>query len=162
MREIILAAKYRPWVRVDEWFEEAGCELGRALSKEVAGILDKVDIVPMPSPSLRKWKGMLITPAIARGVRRAMVESGVQARNLQALSMPLMSASQRGRNQLKRANRKMRMKLSPSAAVVLVDDVVTTGATLQTAAEVLASKGFPAVAAITVAKAHGALKNHKA
>lgn len=136
-----------------------GCErrfahvLAGLLARSTDGWLDVADaLVPVPaSPAAVRRRGFDHSVDIARALGRA---AGLP------LARPLVTratADQRvlGREQ-RFANRRQAFGLAPGARlpsrVVLIDDVFTTGATLDAAARVLREAGVPEVRALAVAR----------
>ncbi len=193
MRELVLAAKHRRWVRLDGWLQAAGWSLGQAVVPE-PGILatpkvgdcaipapycswdpagrareiargepsssrvlnqheDGVSVVPIPSSWRRRWDGMLITPSIAAATTAALRSRGFDAHLVPALRMGWTEHSQRGGGKHQRYHRRsMILQTGVHQRVVLVDDVLTTGATLLSAAQALPGS-VKTVVAVTLARA---------
>jgi predicted amidophosphoribosyltransferase len=106
-------------------------------------------IVPVPTA---QWRGR------RRGFDPAL-ELGRQLASLRAAPLDLClarlgSARQVGRTRLRRIREPPRFRVRATAPerVVLVDDVVTTGATLRACADVLRAAGAVAVSAVTFAR----------
>lgn len=180
LRDLVLAAKHRRWVRLDGWLEAAGWNLGQELVREgaLAGrhppslrvraspteptpplslsshqLAPRVSVVPIPSGWRRQWNGMLITPTIATGVTTALRAGGITAELVPALRLGWFEHSQRGGTKGQRRHlRPMTLQTAVSGAVVLVDDVVTTGTTLLSALAAL-PESVESVRAVTLARA---------
>ena len=144
--------------------------LGRALAAAVRGELGvsaprQVLLVPVPStPSRLRDRGYDHALHLARRAAVELTRSGPAAAAWPVLRMTSgrgqvgLGRSARGRNrsgvmQLRR--RAGTVATAPGPAVVLVDDITTTGATLREAARVLGSHGIVVHAAAVVAAVEG-------
>lgn len=138
LRRIILAAKHERAKDLAPWLFRAGYTLGqgwlaaRTLVDRPIGSMPLL-VVPAPSQWTRSWRGLMITPTIARGAATAIVEAGIDAVVAPVLS-EAWGASQAG---LSGAERRAGRESAITARVdvrgancVIVDDVVTTGATM--------------------------------
>ncbi|GAA2063529.1 hypothetical protein GCM10009839_88520 [Catenulispora yoronensis] len=154
--------------------------LGEALARAVAATVDSgalrgtrspasaqrpltgpLTLVPMPSRRRAvRDRGEDTTARMARSAARALREAGVPARTIPALCHARAVADQAGltRDQ-RRANLSGALRARRSAAgagpsaVVLVDDIATSGASLAEAARALRAAGVPVLGAATVAAA---------
>lgn len=127
--------------------------LARRAGEEIAerapaGVLDGVIVPVPPAPVRRLWRGFDAAETIAMGLS---IEAG----------LPLRACLRRsqGRRQVGRPRRerlaappRVRLADSPPGAAVLVDDVVTTGATLGACSRALRSGGCDRVVALTFAR----------
>ena len=112
------------------------------------GLLEGV-IVPVPAaPGRRRWRGFDAAERIAAALS---VETG--------LPLGLCLRRSQGRRQVGRprserlaAPPQVRLAAPPPSAAVLVDDVVTTGATIGACARALRSGGTDRVVAVTLAR----------
>jgi ComF family protein len=133
--------------------------LGALVRVRCAPVLDRADaVVPVPLHPRREWtRGFNQAEVIAR-------ELGVPVwralrRTRHTSSQSTLAAAERWRNvagafALRRGFRgRGRQSALNGARVVLVDDVQTTGATLDSCAEVLDHAGVDEVRAVTVARA---------
>jgi ComF family protein len=133
--------------------------LGALVRERCASVLERADaVVPVPLHARREWtRGFNQAEVIAR-------ELGVPVwralrRTRHTSSQSTLAAAERWRNvagafALRRRFRgRGRQAALNRACVVLVDDVQTTGATLDSCAEVLEHAGVHEVRAVTVARA---------
>ncbi|WP_371177105.1 phosphoribosyltransferase family protein [Buchananella felis] len=161
-RAMILAYKDRHRTDVDEFLEGRARAAGWWLSGQL-GQLRRVLVVPAPSGWRRRWRGALVAARLAQAVAEGIASNGRQARAIDALRRA-GGGSQAGRGARSRARRSrmrlsgrvVRVALGPGGclagrAVVLVDDVVTSGATLQEARRVLEAAGALVLAAVVLA-----------
>jgi predicted amidophosphoribosyltransferase len=138
--------------------------LGRTLSWAVLGLLaevphrrvDTVDIVP--APSARHTIRRRGHDPLLRLTRRAVAElrrEGVPAELRQALRLTRRVADQAGLSSEQRALNLQESfavhRRPPAGPVVLVDDVITTGATVAEAARALRQHGVDVIGAAVVA-----------
>ncbi len=145
-RELLHAYKFRREKAVGRWL--AG-ELGRALTASAVSF-DCVTHVPMTRGE-RRARGFNPSRLLARGVAR---RAGVRERRLLAkvrVTRPqrVLTAVERETN-LRGAFRAVRCG---TGAVLLVDDLLTTGATADECARTLRAAGFERVTVLTVARA---------
>lgn len=104
-------------------------------------------VVPIPtSAAAFRRRGYRVAELLVRG-------AGAHPRRLLRVGRPV--ADQRGLGRSDRARNvhaSMRVRGSPAhGSVVLVDDVITTGATMDEATRALAERGLPVVAAVALA-----------
>lgn len=157
LREVVLAWKRRGHTRLTP-------VLGTLLAASVCalGPGDRVVLVPVPTTrrSRRRRGGDLVGQAAAHAAR-ALDEVGVRAQVVAALAMEREPRDQVGlgaherRANLDGALRRSWRAVPGTADVVLVDDVVTTGATLAEAVRVLAAGGTTILGAAVVAARPG-------
>lgn len=157
VRRLLIAHKERGALRL------AG-PLGQALARAVGPLLDgrPVLLVPMPStPRSVRARGHDPTLRLARAAARELRRGGHPVRAAPVLRHRRTVADQAGLTAAqRRANLHGALGLRPGAVrlltgrqPVLVDDLVTTGATLAEAARALSALGHPPRAAATVAAA---------
>lgn len=131
------------------------------LLQEVVGADDvgrRVCLVPVPSTrAARRRRGLDAVGVLARHAARRLSSAGAPA-SVASLLVPVrrvadqagLGAAERRRN-LAGAWRVRRRRPDVSAAVVVVDDVVTTGASLAEAVRALRTAGISVLGAATVA-----------
>ncbi|MDO5728154.1 MAG: phosphoribosyltransferase family protein [Actinomycetaceae bacterium] len=152
LRRITLAAKHDSRRDLSRWLFNAGIELGEHV--RIDHEVESVAVIPIPSGIARYWRGMLITPTIARGVVAGLQRSGVCASMEPVLAMKRRTRTQAGKNRSERRQRRNVFRLrgvAASRACVLVDDVITTGTTIREAVSILEQHGDVVVAVATVA-----------
>jgi len=156
LRQIIHAFKY-------EGRRSLARPLGRLLRELGAGVLDEAAaVVPVPLyPWRRLQRGFNQAAELARHLDRPVSHALWRVRRTRPQAG--LSASERRRN-VRGAfrlsplvSRRVRRALIEDRVIVLVDDVMTTGATLQACAEVLREAGAREVRMLTLARAplHG-------
>jgi predicted amidophosphoribosyltransferase len=146
---------------------------GRAAGAELAGALVAVtghpvagDLVVVPAPSgwRRRARGRLVVRDLARDVAAGLADAGLAASGrcvvLDALRRRAGRAHQSGLGASgRRANRRGSMHLTgripPGSVCVLVDDVVTTGATLEECRRALTQAGHEVLGALVLAATPG-------
>ncbi len=141
-RDLVTALKFRARLPL------AG-RAGAVIAARAPGDLMEGAIVPVPpAPARRRWRGFDAAEAIAAALG---AETGLPM-------APCLRRSQ-GRRQVGRprserlaAPPRVRLAGRPPAAAVMVDDVVTTGATLGACALALRSGGCGRVVALTFAR----------
>ena len=145
-------------------FKERGARglvphLGALLADAVArtDIGTSVNLVPVPaSPRARRTRGEDVVRRLAEHATMELARRGYVARTLPLLTLRSSPRDQVGLGRAARYdNLRGRMsaesRTAPSGPVVLVDDVVTTGATLAEARRALEAAGLTVAAAATVA-----------
>jgi len=123
---------------------------------------DELWVTPIPSSRRNQWRrpGPL-TWLLAQAVAAALVRSGIGASALQLLRRRAGSKDQAGqtlRGRMIGRDGTTLVRGNPAAPVLLVDDVLTTGATLLDAERALAGAGTATLGAIVLAvtpKGHG-------
>jgi predicted amidophosphoribosyltransferase len=127
------------------------------LSTEHPGaLLGSVVVVPIPSsPQLARHRTMAATDELAGAVVAGLRRAGLDARRCRRLRSAGRRADQTGLDAAGRAaNLRAAMRWSgrvPAGPVVLVDDIVTTGATLAEAARAVRVAGGTVLGAAVVA-----------
>jgi ComF family protein len=133
--------------------------LGALIRVRCAPVLDRADaVIPVPLHPRREWtRGFNQAELIARELGLPVWRPLRRARHTSSQST--LAATERWRNVAgafalgRRFCGRGRQSLLAGARVVLVDDVQTTGATLEACAEVLEHAGVHEVGAVTVARA---------
>ncbi|MCI7671087.1 ComF family protein [Schaalia hyovaginalis] len=160
LRSILLAAKHSPAFDGSAFLEEAGFTLGRALAGIVA-LREGEDprsgepwwVVPAPPSWKRRLAGTRVTDVLARGVARGLAcASGARVLVVDAIAVRIGAHSQAGRGGTARRRgregiMRARVRLPDPGRIILVDDVITTGATLRELARVCAGARAGAVLA---------------
>ena len=142
----IIRGKYSRWHDVLEL-------MGKRLGQRIRGCVPpNAVIVPMPMPFIRWWfRGINHSAVLAKYVARS---SGLARRNLllrkESPPQAGMSANQRTQLNMKNIRPRPFGKLH-GKPVVLVDDVLTTGRTLEVAAKSLRSIGASTITVAVVA-----------
>lgn len=135
------------------------CRLGRAVIPAVPGL--RVAVVPVPSShrSVRR-RGRAHILELTRPFVRDLRRRGLTARQIRAIGMsgrPGKSVAHSHERQRQARSRtvfrlcRVAGRLDPGEAVILVDDICTTGSTLLACAHVLTEAGHRPVAALTLA-----------
>jgi predicted amidophosphoribosyltransferase len=165
VRELVVAWKDRGRLDVTPLLADALA----AAARDVAGVLERAGVtvgvrplwvVPAPSSaSARRRRGVdlvaVLAAAVARGCREAglpAVAAPVLAQRPGAKDQVGLSARDRRSNVRGRVRRRRTSTVPlPGQPVLLVDDVLTTGATLAACDDVLRGAGARVVAGLTVA-----------
>lgn len=151
LRRIVLAAKHDPRRNLSAWLYTAGAQLGSTVS--IGNQETPITVIPIPSGLTRRWRGMLVTPILAKGVASGLRRTGVEARCQRVLAMKLSARTQSGKNREQRRRRRnvFRLRQTPtSRTCLLVDDVITTGTTIREAVSILEREGYGVIAVAAV------------
>lgn len=141
---------------LDPFFADAAARAARAVSPELTG-LGALAVVPIPARrSSTRRRGIDLPALLARRCAQEFRRSGIDAVATPVLTM--RRAESRGlsaRARWRGAQGAMRVKGDPerTRAVMLIDDVMTTGATLATAMDALTLHHVHVAAALTLAAA---------
>lgn len=137
LRQIILRAKHQDGRDLGPFLFQAGANLSTAMAPLLEDARE-ILVVSAPPSWKRRWDGQVVTDQIARGVcsglSAQLPDCSISVEDLFKLKPWKPSQSSRSGS----ARRKGRQgafslvgKVSPGVVVVLVDDVLTTGATMR-------------------------------
>lgn len=159
LRNIILAAKHDPYRNLSDFTGAAGCTLGEAAGRTLAryfrggvALKEQIWVVPAPSSHERRRRKAEIVPTIAEGVARGLrTRITTRVRVVPAVRLRRGVRSQGGKSAGVRGRGRVgtifaEVDPPPGAMVVVVDDVVTTGATMRAVCEALGGHVVMAVA----------------
>lgn len=165
LRRIVLAAKHRERVRIEGFLVRAGRTLGGRVA--ASGLVPRapsppeVWVVPAPSGWRRRFRGQMIAPVVARGVAEAIADRTLgRVRVISCARLRAGARSQSGRTGAQRRSGRAgalvaSVAVPPGVTVVLVDDVITTGATIRELARVCGPGTVAAVALCRVGRSGG-------
>ncbi len=153
LRRLLLAAKERNALGL---LPLLGGRLAAAVLLLAEGSDGKLVLLPVPSASsVVAARGVDFTAALARSAVRALGSSGVRARVARSLVPVRRPRDQAGLDRAARlANLAGAFRCrgpAPRGRVVVVDDIVTTGATLAEAVRACTAGGWEVAGAATVA-----------
>lgn len=141
-RDLVVALKFKARLPLAK---RAGAVIA---ARAPAGLLEGMIVPVPPAPARRRWRGFDAAEAVAEALG---AETGLPLR--------LCLRRSQGRRQVGRPRSdrlasppRVRLAGSPPVVAVLVDDVVTTGATLGACARALRSGGCGRVVALTFAR----------
>jgi predicted amidophosphoribosyltransferase len=137
---------------LDSFFFDAAARAAEVVAAALAGV-DAVVPVPPHRRSVRR-RGRDLTTMLAKAVATGLARGGVAASVERILdNRGAESRALAGRERWVNANRGIRVRESEPKplAIVLVDDVVTTGASLARSSEALEGCGVAVVGALTLA-----------
>ncbi|MFI6538319.1 ComF family protein [Nonomuraea sp. NPDC050547] len=159
LREAILAYKERGQTGLAVPLGEALAYTALTALAARGGPPGGVVVVPVPSARravrgrghdpMRRLGALAASRMRAAGVRAVLVPALAQARRV--ADQAGLSATERAANLRSSLRVTARLRGAPGASVVLVDDIVTTGATLAEAARALRSAEAEVVVAVTIA-----------
>lgn len=162
-RRMVLSWKGHSRTDLRSFFAGVGHGLGVSLSGELTGMLARpaapVLVLPAPSGWRRRVRRQLVVADLARAVGAGLVSTGHRVEVRDVLRTPDASLHRLGAS-ARRSSRRIRLARrtdvrSLRAAVVLVDDVVTTGATLAACRTLLREHGATVAGAVVLAATPG-------
>lgn len=145
-RRLIISAKHSPSFDPRPLLERSGARLGReaarlwtegGLGPRSASAPGAIWVIPAPASWRRRLFGEQVTPVLARGVALGLSRAArIDARVVDAVAPRIGTPSQAGaggaaRRGAKSGTMRPRLELPPPGRIVLVDDVMTTGATMR-------------------------------
>lgn len=149
LRQVVLAAKHQPARNLRSFLFHAGTTLGQevALNLDVENprtLGSPIWVVPAPSSWRRQWDGHSVTDplsaGVAAGLQAQMGRRHIPVRHAAQLRWSSGSQARKSGRQRTAARRgafRLMEDPPPGTAVVLVDDVATTGATLAALSQLL-------------------------
>ncbi len=150
LQDLVHHLKYKGSFRV-------GIFLGELIGKELQKIIDEWNsdiIVPVPLHHLKKAeRGYNQAYYICKGIRKFYkfkVESSILKRNKYTESQTTMDLKER-KNNIENAFHIKKPKLIKSKKIIVVDDVITTGATVTECGKLLLDAGAEKVFALSLA-----------
>lgn len=151
IQTIIHALKYRG-------YRSLGLRLGELVGKQLLNEIhreDGVSLVPIPlHPIKLRERGYNQAALIARGistVTHTPVEEQIIRRIKNTKTQTQLSAAERQENMAGAFSIGDRSLIKPDKTIILVDDVLTTGATMSAAAAILKQAGIGKVIGVAVA-----------
>ncbi len=155
LRTVLLAAKERNALGL---LPLLGGRLAAAVARAVldAGQFPGVVLVPVPSaPAQVAARGVDLTASLARGAAARLRSAGLGVRVHRGLVLARRPEDQAGLDRVQRlanlAGAFRAVGVHPSAPVVVVDDIATTGATLAEAVRACRAAGRPVIGGAVVA-----------
>ena len=151
-RELVQALKYRGMLRLVPFL---GGEMARAAAAAVMRLpIDAVTAVPLHPTRLRE-RSFNQAEVLARHLARELglpCRLDLLRRRLPTRAQPGLSRQERSRNVREAFCAETGASFPPPAHLLLVDDVLTTGATAEACAQALKAAGVGRVTALTLAR----------
>jgi predicted amidophosphoribosyltransferase len=155
VRNAIVAWKRQGRGELERELTRAAARTAEAAARVLAQITPAVAVVPIPSRALRNWgEGARRTRALALAAAEALAGAGLEATLEDCLARRATSREQAGlaaHQRMRGREDATRVRYAPKAPCLLVDDVLTTGATLLDAERSLAAAGATVLGAIVLA-----------
>ncbi|WP_198009460.1 ComF family protein [Gleimia europaea] len=161
LRRIILTAKHDRANNLQGWLLQAGGSLAKGwltrrtvVDVPLAG--SPLLIVPVPSQWTRWWRGLMVTPHIARGFASHLEAEGIDVMVAPVLTKAWGStqAGKSGAQRRARSNTVSALVDLRGAQCILVDDVVTTGATMLACRRAVEYAGGHCFVGVSLADVH--------
>ncbi|MDR2374203.1 MAG: hypothetical protein LBD77_08960 [Bifidobacteriaceae bacterium] len=154
-REVIVAWKRRGRGELERELRRVIGRTAEAVGRTLAQVTDEVAVVPVPSRLVRRLKRPSGgTPALALAAAEALACGRLSVTYADVLTRAATAREQAGRSTRQRARGRegvTGVKRAPQAPCLLVDDVLTTGATLLDAERALARAGARTLGAVVLA-----------
>ena len=140
LRRFVLGAKHQEKAYYGDFLYQCGKNIGRAISQSKIALSageKNIWVIPAPSGIKRRWKGRMISHDIACGIAEGIFECrGGNVRVIDCLKLKWGFSTQAGKSREERnsgryGTMKCSLKNTAHASVILVDDVMTSGATLR-------------------------------